>query len=140
MLSSIKKSFAKIPQKYYWTTLTLSLIGLMSTYGAAYEWSLLDYLEVVIALISLYGVYIFTHGKKTIPNQLWKWFFWMRVISWSAYIKYLFTPKAELIKLPLLLKTTVISEPWDAALILLTTLPTIYALSVLKRNPSKKDI
>lgn len=121
-------------QKYYWITISLSLIGLMSTYGAAYEWSLLDYIEVAIAVVSLYGVYLFTHGQKTTPNQLWKWFFWIRVISWSAYIKYLFTPKEELIKLPLLLKTTVILTPQDAVLILFTTLPTIYALSVLKKR------
>lgn len=137
MLSSIKKSFARIPQKYYWITISLSLIGLMSTYGAAPQWTLLDYIEVVIAVVSLYGVYIFTHGKKTIPQSIWKWFFWIRIISWSAYVKYLFTPKEELIKLPILLKTTVILAPQDAALILFTTLPTIYALYVLKRKELK---
>lgn len=151
MLSSIKNTLAKIPKKDYWTSLTLSLIGLMSTYGAAPQWSLLDYIEVAIAVISLYGVYLYTNNKRTvtllkyrlsdhISFQFWRWFFWIRVISWFAYIKYLFTPKAELIKLPLLLNTTVITAPQDAALILFTTLPTIYALSILRRKKSKKDV
>lgn len=99
---------------YFWAVLIINLI-LYFYIASANSPKIGDLIGLIIAVISLIGLFAYTYKKAIFSKSFWKRFFWVFLLSEIIYFIYSYTPLENLI--PLRELTTVLGNGNETALI-----------------------
>lgn len=132
---------------YFWVLIFLSVLAVMQDFGKVTYFYFIDWVDLVIAIISFIGLYAYVFKKNIFTLAFWKIFFWIFTISYLFEFIYTFTPLEEAFPLPALFKSAFTRDmveqqgvTLEQALMfgIIITIPQFYALFKLAYSKKKK--
>jgi len=122
---------------YFWVSLVLSAVGLVTVYGQARVWFFSDWVEIITSIIGLIGLFAFIYKKTIFSKLFWRVFFWMIVVSWFFNLIYVFTPLEEVWVLPTWFQSRSVGSEAELLAGMLLSLPSNYAVYQLGQKNTK---
>ena len=113
---------------YFWTVVLISAFGIVFGYGSQPIWTSADWMDVLISVISLLGLYSYVFKKPLFPIDFWKYFFVFTVAVSALYLLYFFTPLQYAITLPIFMQSQTLNSGQMVLLDIVISLPIYYAL------------
>lgn len=123
---------------YFWTVLALTLIGVPLVYGNLSPWTFADFLEVILSVFFLVGLYSYIFQKPMFTKDIWRIIFWISaMVSIVLEVLYKFTTFDFLSSM---LESRTITSGQDLLIGIIITLPVYYVLYQLGygKTTSKK--
>lgn len=123
---------------YFWTILVLAIMGTLFGYGTKTMWTLGDWLDIGVSVLSLCGLYSFVYKKKMFEQKVWLYIFWVSTVMLAFYLVYFFTPLHQTLMIPEFIKSSSYTSGQLVLVDLIISAPTIYALYFLAYPQAKK--
>lgn len=96
--------------------------------GQIATWTLIDFLEVIMGILTLVGLHSYVYKKVIFNRKFWNYFFWIQIVWTTIYIIYFLTPLQESIIIPQFLKGATSTDQGSFLTGVIISIPAYYAL------------